>query len=123
MENINLSTTTDRHTITTLSTIPAPPFVIIGKSSFIAIDNHQYQSSAWIHHHSWTWPHSVVSSSVSILIGNSFVNQLPFFRLPIYTSLTPKYVSKDTCPKTVSTSFNSHSFSCIIFIYINLLEA
>jgi len=46
MGNINLSTTTDRHTITTLSTIPAPPFVIIGKSPFIAIGNHQYQSSA-----------------------------------------------------------------------------
>jgi len=26
-----------------------------------------------------------------------------FIRLPIYASLTPRYASKDTCPKTVST--------------------
>jgi len=46
MENINLSTTADWHTTTILLTIPTPPFVIIGKSPFIAIGNHQYRSSA-----------------------------------------------------------------------------
>jgi hypothetical protein len=46
MENINLSTTTDRHTITIRSTLPAPPFVFIGKSPFVAIGNYQHQSSA-----------------------------------------------------------------------------
>jgi len=46
MENINLSTTTDRHTITIRSTIPAPAFVIIGESPFIVIGNHQHELSA-----------------------------------------------------------------------------
>ena len=46
MENINLSTTDDRHTVTILSAIPALPSVIIGTSPSIGIGNHQYQSSA-----------------------------------------------------------------------------
>jgi len=46
MENTNLSTTTDRQTITVRLTIRAPPFVTIGKSALIVIGNHQYQSSA-----------------------------------------------------------------------------
>jgi hypothetical protein len=45
----------------------------------------------------------LVSSSASIPIGNSFDNQSPLFRLPIYISLALRYVSKDTCPKIVST--------------------
>ena len=50
MENINLSTTTDRHTITIWSTIPVPPFVSIGKLPLVAIGNYQHQSPAQIHH-------------------------------------------------------------------------
>jgi len=46
MENINLSTTTDRYTIAIRSTIHVPSFVIIGESPFIAIGNHQHQSLA-----------------------------------------------------------------------------
>jgi len=42
MENINLSTTTDQHTIIIWSSIPMPPFVPIGKSSSVAINNHQH---------------------------------------------------------------------------------
>jgi hypothetical protein len=46
MENVNLSTKTDRHTITIRSTIPTPPFESIGKSPCIGIGNHLHQSSA-----------------------------------------------------------------------------
>ena len=76
MENINLSTRTDRHTITIWSTIPAPPFVSIGKSPFVAISNYQHQSSAQIHHRSWTWPHSIVLSSVGINPYRQLIYQL-----------------------------------------------
>jgi len=43
MENINLSSTTDRNTITTRSTIPTSLFVTIGE---LPIGNYQHQSSA-----------------------------------------------------------------------------
>jgi hypothetical protein len=46
MENINLSTIGDRHTVTILLTILAPSSAIIGKSPSIGIGNHQYRSSA-----------------------------------------------------------------------------
>ena len=36
-------------------------------------------------------------------ISNSLDSQWPLFHLPIYISLTPRYASKDTCPKTAST--------------------
>jgi hypothetical protein len=46
MENNNLSTVSDRHTVTILLTITAPPSAIIGKSPSIGIGNHQYRSLA-----------------------------------------------------------------------------
>jgi hypothetical protein len=46
MENINLSTIGDRHTVTVLLTIPAPSSAITGKSPSIGIGDHQYQPSA-----------------------------------------------------------------------------
>jgi hypothetical protein len=46
MENINLSTIGDRHTVTTLLTLPAPSSAIIDKSPSIGIGNHQHRPSA-----------------------------------------------------------------------------
>jgi len=87
MENINLSTTTDRYIITTRSTIPAPLFVTIGESPLMAIDTHQHRHRSITT--SWTWLYFVVLSSVPTLIGNSSINKSPLLHLPIYASLTP----------------------------------
>jgi len=54
MENINLSTLGDRHTIIIFPTITAPSSAIIGKSPSIGIDNRQHQPSAEINHRPWT---------------------------------------------------------------------
>jgi hypothetical protein len=64
MENINLSTTGDRHTTNILSAIPAPVVIISNRQttfhwhrqpplSAIGI-NHQHRPSAYINHHPWT---------------------------------------------------------------------
>jgi len=46
MENNNLSTLGDRHTVIIFPTIPMSSSTIIGISSSIGIGNHQYQPSA-----------------------------------------------------------------------------
>ena len=74
MEGIKLFPKTDRYTTMNRSMTPALFFMTFGKPSPIAIDSHQHQSSARIHHYSWTWPYLVVFSSAPILIGNSSVD-------------------------------------------------
>ena len=100
-ENIKLSSTTDRHTIASQSATPALSFISIGRSPFTAIGNHQHWSSARVHHHSWTWSYSVGFRSAPTFIGNS-----PVVIISSPADLhfiNPRRVSKDTCPKTVST--------------------
>ena len=103
MESIKLSSTTDRYTTMTRSTTPAPFSMTIGEPPLIAIGNHQHQSSAWIHHHPWTWPYSLVFSSAPTLIGNSFYELVTTFLPADLHLINSRYVSKDTCPKMVST--------------------
>jgi len=54
MENINLSTLGDRHTIIIFLTILTPSSTTIGILSSIGIGNYQHQPSAEINHHLWT---------------------------------------------------------------------
>ena len=94
-ENINISTTTDRH--------------IIVVNPMLSLAYHRQITLCW-HRQS---PASVIridrpppldlATSYCFSIGNFFDNQSPLVHLPIYISLTPRYASKDTCPKTAST--------------------
>ena len=99
MENINLSTTTDRHIVTIVVTNPTLPLTYHRQITFYR----RRQSSASTINIDRPPPLDLATScyfSIGINpIGNSFDNQSPLFYLPNYISLTPKYASKDTCLK------------------------
>ena len=108
MENINVSTTTDRHIVIIVVTNPTLSPAYHRQSA-----NHLRSTSATTsiinRHRSITTPglghillfhHRYQPSSATLLSTSHH-----FIRLPMYTSLTPRYVSKDTCPKTVSTLY------------------
>ena len=104
MENINLSTTTDRHIVTIVVTNPTLSLAYHGQTTFC---RHR-QSPASVISIDRPPPLDLATPccfSIGINpIGNSFDNQSSLFHLPIYISLTPKYASKDTCPKTASAT-------------------
>jgi len=120
MENINLSTTSDRHTTTILLAVPAP-LVIIGNRQTTFHWHRQPPVSAIGHKSITSIGHRHISitilglSHILLLYLHQSLSAIPLitnhhpFHLPIFIPLIPRYGSKDTCPKTVSTgSFETH---------------